>query len=465
MLHYSTLPSRRNPLPPGAAFPGSQSFRYQHSSQFVFNSPGVPSQPQSCSPEAIKPAETELDHDDNDAESCKRSKPKPTAVDTEGNDAIEFDPADSDTWASLPAPLNNEDGNGEIHDSSLLSSPETLSPRVISQSSGRFLKMIDELRLDASDPSPSMTDDIKNISRYLRRTSSSYPSQGHVSTRVQSPESMFRPNKLSLTDLSRFSKANDRLSNLRSTLSSDGGYDKTMSTAPPEATEEAITAITQWQSQVRPRVASYNKYQLSESGEVLPSDSASQQQSPSGVHFLPPTPASATSKGGLTWGSVEHFKGQLDGTHETSSRFESPDLALRLPGAPSNHGHPHRQSKRKASVFSLRSLTNSLSKRPRFGLRKWASTFYRQGSQRLNMARQKWRYQPRQGRGVFEGWKTRYRRVAQNMFPGQEEQKKDDGTCSAERKVCSNEDWWRDGVSRYEAPKWMNFRGGAHSHG
>lgn len=110
--------------------------------------------------------------------------------------------------------------------------------------------MIDELRLDTSDPSPSMADDIKNINRYLRKTSSSYPSQGHASTRVQSPESMLRPNKLSFTDLSRFGKANDRLSNLRSTLSSDGGYDKTMSTAPPEAMEEAITAIAQWQGQL-----------------------------------------------------------------------------------------------------------------------------------------------------------------------------------------------------------------------
>lgn len=279
---------------------------------------------------------------------------------------------------------------------------------------------------------------------------------------------MLRPNKLSFTDLSRFSKANDRLSNLRSTLSSDGGCDKSMSTAPPEAMEDAIAAIAQWQGQLRPRVASYNKYQLSESAEVLPSDSASQQQqqSPTGVHFLPSTPVSAKSKGGLTWGSVEHIKGQLDGTHEATNQVESPDPAARSSSAPTSHGHPHRQSKRKASVFSLRSLTSSLSKRPRFDIRKWASTFYRQGSQRLNMARLKWRHQTRQDRGVFEAWRARHRRMAQNMFPGQEEPKKDYGTFSAERKVCSNEDWWKDGVSRYEAPKWMNFRGGApHSHG
>ncbi|KAL6898206.1 hypothetical protein GGI43DRAFT_87981 [Trichoderma evansii] len=104
MLHYSTLPSRRNPLPLGAAFPGSQSFRYKHSSPFGFNPSGIPSQPRSCSPEAIKPTETELEHDGNDVEHCKGSKPKPTPVDTEEEDALEFDAADCDTWSvsSLP---------------------------------------------------------------------------------------------------------------------------------------------------------------------------------------------------------------------------------------------------------------------------------------------------------------------------------------------------------------------------
>ncbi|KAL7921640.1 hypothetical protein ACQKWADRAFT_294859 [Trichoderma austrokoningii] len=333
------------------------------------------------------------------------------------------------------------------------------SPRVISQSSDLFLKLIDELRLDTSEPSPSLTDDIENINRYLRNTSSSYPSQGYASTRVQSPESMLRPNKLSFTDLARFSKANDRLSNLRSTLS-DEDCDKSLGTVPPEAMEDAIAAIAKWQGQLQPRAASYNKYQLSESAELLPSDSASQQPSPSGVHFLPSTPASAKSKGGLTWGSAEHIKGQLDGTHEATHQAESPDPAVISSSA------PDRPSKRKASAFSLRSLTDSFSKRPRFDIRKWASTFYRQGSQRLNMARLKWRHQTRPDRGIFEAWRARHRRAAQNMSADQEEPEKDCGTFATERKVCSNEDWWKDGVSRYEAPKWLNFRGGVpHSHG
>ncbi|KAL7785202.1 hypothetical protein V8C37DRAFT_394530 [Trichoderma ceciliae] len=315
--------------------------------------------------------------------------------------------------------------------------------------------MMDDLKLDASDPS-SMTED---ITRRLRRTSSSYPSQGNVSTRVQSPESMCHPNKLSLTNLSRFSKANDRLSNLRSTLSSDEAYDVSMSTGPPEAMEEAITAIAQWQGELRPRIVSYNKYQLSESTEVLPSDSASQQQNPSGAHLPLSTPLSAKDTAALTWGSVEPIKGQFDGAHEANNRFESPNPAIRSPCTPANQEHPHRQSKRKASVFSLRSLTNSLSKRPRFGLRKWASTVYQQGSQRLNLARLKWRHQARQDRRMFEAWRVRHRKVTQDGSPCKEKHDRSYETSSPERKVCVNEDWWRDGVSRYEAPKWMNFRG------
>lgn len=104
MLHYSTLPSRRNPLPPGAAFSGSHSFRYKQSSPFNFSPSGILSQPQSCSPEAIKSAETEPGDDGDNVESCEGSKSKSTPIDTEEKAVLEFDPADSDTWGvrSLP---------------------------------------------------------------------------------------------------------------------------------------------------------------------------------------------------------------------------------------------------------------------------------------------------------------------------------------------------------------------------
>ncbi|RFU73142.1 hypothetical protein TARUN_9107 [Trichoderma arundinaceum] len=355
----------------------------------------------------------------------------------------------------LPVPHDSEDGDGEAQDASLLSSLASSTPRMVSQNPDHLLEMMDDLKLGASDPTSSTTED---ISRHIRKTSSSYLSQGNTSTRVQSPESISHPNKLSLTNLSRFSKANDRLSNLRSTLSSDEGCDASMSTGSPEAIDEAATAVAQWQAEIRPRIASYNRYQLSESTEVLPSDSAS-QQSPSGAHPPLSTPRSAKDAGMVTWGSVGHIKGQYDGTHEANSRFESPNPTIRSPCTPANQEHPHKLSKRKASAFSLRSLTNSLSKRPRFGLRKWASTVYQHGSQRLSLARSKWRHQARQDRRMFEAWRVRHRRTTQDTSLCKEKPSIGYGTFASERKVCTNEDWWRDGVSRFEAPRWINFRG------
>ena len=54
---------------------------------------------------------------------------------------------------------------------------------------------------------------------------------------------------------------------------------------------------------------------------------------------------------------------------------------------------PLRKLKRKASQFSLRSITEPFSKRPRLGFRKWAASVCREGSRRFNIARQKWKQQ------------------------------------------------------------------------
>jgi hypothetical protein len=104
MLHHSTLPSRRNALPLGAALPGSHSFGYKQSSLFNFLPSGILSRPQSCSPEAVKPAETKLGHNGDDVESCEESRSKVTAVDAEEGDVFEHDPADSDTWGARSLP-------------------------------------------------------------------------------------------------------------------------------------------------------------------------------------------------------------------------------------------------------------------------------------------------------------------------------------------------------------------------
>lgn len=329
-----------------------------------------------------------------------------------------------------------------------------MPPPALLQINDNDHEMMNVPKYDLSGPIPSMSE----MSRHLRKTSSSYPSQGKASTRIQSPESMFRPNKLSHTDLSRFSKANDRLSNLRSTLSSDEYYDRSMSTNPLEVME-AVTAIMERQGQPRPRVTPYNQYELVESTEVLPSDSASQHSSTPGAHLAIDTCSPSKKARGLTWESMDTIDGQYDGANEANTTPESTVSTIRSPGTPADQEHLHKKIKRKASIFSLHSLANPLSKHPKLGLRKWASSVYHQGSQKLSQARLKWICPARRDRRMFETWRMRHRGTNSESSPCKEKSDRNSGIFSSEGRVCASEDWWMDGVKMFEAPKWMNFGG------
>jgi hypothetical protein len=305
-----------------------------------------------------------------------------------------------------------------------------------------------DLKLDAFDSDASILGD---FDRHHRTTSSSYPSHGKASTRIQSPESMYRPNRLSFTNLSRYGRANDRLSNLRSTLASDESYDVTMNTTVSDVLTEADTAIAEWQDhqQLRPAEASLHRIPLLESTEILPGDSASQQPSPSGGHLPCASPGSATGR--LTWRSGSPMKNQYDGIHEANNRHQSPDSTRQPPCTPANQ-NPQRPSKRKASVFSLRSRTGSISKHRKFGLRQWASSVYQQGSKRL-ATRLKWIRPARRDRGLFESWRMRHRGTSQEpSSPCREKAER-----TAEHRVCPTAGWWDEGVSRFQAPDYMNF--------
>lgn len=306
-----------------------------------------------------------------------------------------------------------------------------------------------DLKLDALDSDASILGD---FGRQQRTTSSSYPSHGKASTRIQSPESMHRPNRLSFTNLSRYGRANDRLSNLRSTLTSDESYDMTMTTTASDALAEADTAIAEWQDQqrLRPAEASFHRSPLLlGSTEILPGDSASQQPSPSGARLLSGTPGSATGR--LTWRSGDPMKNQYDGIHEANNRRQSPDSTRQPPCTPANQD-PQRPSKRKASIFSLHSRTGSLSKHRKSGLRQWASSVYQQGSKRL-ATRLKWIRPARRDRGLFESWRRRRRGTSQEpSSPCREKAER-----TVEHRVCATAGWWDEGVSRFQAPDYMNF--------
>ncbi|KAK5998299.1 hypothetical protein PT974_00674 [Cladobotryum mycophilum] len=371
-------------------------------------------------------------------------------------------------WRKDVGPTARYNGGNEVPEdtTSMLYAPTTPPPsRMLAPDCDQFLKMMDEkLQLEphkavqgAATAAAAAAAADHNIP-HVRSASSSYPSQGNASTRVQSPDSILRANRLSLTDLSRFSRANDRLSNLRSSSSLSELHDRS-TRENQEVLQESSSAIAQWQKELRPRPSSYLQYELSESAEVLPSDSLSQQM-PSSSRA---SPSRAVDSPGLTWQGLHAIRAQYDGVHEANLPSPTPELNSPPSYAPPSYTQhlPGKQSKRKASYFSLRSLSNiSLGKRPRLGLRKWANNVYQQGSNRLRLARQKFREQAELDRKMFEAWRIQRRDRQQPRRSHRKEASPPRprpryGGGFPERRT---DDWWKEGVSRFEAPKWM-FRG------
>lgn len=392
-----------------------------------------------------------------------------------------FDPGNSRTWGMSSSsfihngtllPVSRQgvsrfrglcgDSEEENDNGSMLRSPSMSSPQVLAPDSDQFLKLVDDNLRFETLKSTSPSADI--LIRRVRSASSSYPSQDHDLSRVQSPESAAGSNRLSFSDIERFGRANDCLSNLRSNSPSTDFPVIGSEADSHEAVEEASTAIAGWQDEPRKDKLPYNRYELAESSEDLPCDSQSQHFSRPVV--TPATPSPATSNGPkpsdnpvLDWDSIHaaetQIRGQYDGIHDAYHKLTSPDPAQAFFPCTPTHSQPSTwQSKRKASHFSLRSLSNSF-KRPRLGFRKWASHVYHQSSRRLSQACQKWRLaHNHHDRRAFEAWKAKRR----EENPEQPDTKKEQ-TLFGAYSMGENEDWWHDGTKRFEAPKWMLFRG------
>lgn len=91
------------------------------------------------------------------------------------------------------------------------------------------------------------------------------------------------------------------------------------------------------------------------------------------------------------------------------------------------------------------------------GLRKWANNVYHGGSRRLNRAYHRWRQQNELDRRQFETWRAnRGRERPADPLNGKLE--KSFGAFSFERSRYGNEEWWKEGVAKYQAPKWMLFQ-------
>lgn len=192
-----------------------------------------------------------------------------------------FNPADAGTWGFTPLPfadakptdLSQRAPSGFLNvdddDASLLASPIILpSPEPIPNSDG-FLKLIKEnLRLTSTDDDLPTHDskDGHGEDGHEHMTSSIYNSNEYDASGFQSPISE-NGNRLSLSNLEKYSKANDRLSNLRS---SSGASTKPESNATElgDVLAEALTAVNEWNDELPIDRQSEKGDRISQSPEI-----------------------------------------------------------------------------------------------------------------------------------------------------------------------------------------------------
>lgn len=138
-----------------------------------------------------------------------------------------------------------------------------------------------------------------------------------------------------------------------------------------------------------------------------------------------------------------HGRG-YDGADETlvSSR-ESFALS---PASSADARPPLRKAKRRASHFSLRSLSKSFSwKRSHLGLRKWANSVYRETKRKIK------KHSETEGRGHSAGKAQRRKSKA-----AETESPKINGALSTGSRH-KKRDWWKEGVAKYHVSKWTKL--------
>ena len=266
---------------------------------------------------------------------------------------------------------------------------------------------------------PGLKDSTRKCSRPVRSSSSNYsetPSleddDSEVPT-IQPPPSPPHTNSLHLCDLDKYSRANDRLSNLRSSSDSSGGK------SVHGAAEEAAMAAQGWQTvlkssqgrqntsaaqyqEVAPKGGTKNDAPTCNEQDVETNLPERVQNSHPASHWTMsrdlPRPNSSIRNHHLPIFS------QYDGAYDVSQQddFGATNATTRRTTDPSEETEQHTahaSTKRRASHFSLRSLSSSLvTKRPRLSLRKFATTVRRE----FAYVRQKLRLRTAADRRRFE---------------------------------------------------------------
>ncbi|GAO18747.1 hypothetical protein UVI_02040690 [Ustilaginoidea virens] len=288
----------------------------------------------------------------------------------------------------------------------------------------------------------------------VRDASSEYPSPEHNTSRIQSPVSEYQHgHRLSLSSLSRFGRANDCLSNLRSSSPASSKGEAVGDTSHHDLIADTAAAITEWQDAGRPlKKMSYHNYSLANSSEVFPSDSLSQREdfslAPSSPPSTPPDQAAASPSDADAVGALgDQYDGTMEARHDASPKVRHP-----ISPALNNGPHSFCRSKRKASAFSLRSLTRPLTKRRRLAaFCQWASKVSRRLTETYR--RFKNQHQVRKERDR-DAWGAN-RRSEELRNPPISWSKGSNGVFEFHGGRQRNEDWWKEGVGRYRAPSGM----------
>ncbi|TXC11119.1 hypothetical protein FocTR4_00007076 [Fusarium oxysporum f. sp. cubense] len=301
-----------------------------------------------------------------------------------------------------------------------------------------ILQMVrDNLRpMRSQAPSP------ESVHRAPRSTSSSYHDQGIGFSDVPSPASDTRMPSLDLGDLMKYSRFNDRLSGLRSSSSSSVAARVMRQGSTHRTGVDEAAAFGHLQ---RLPIQSYHYFEIVSSSEDLQSN------------VTPPQETMARQP------SLEDTIG-LEGTYPLTrmkariqTQIDSPteNRHSDSPSPPIKPPQVERRSKRKSSVMSLRSLTEGV-KRSRAGVEKLAHNICHNSCNKLRHAYQSVRRQHKEQRKHHSAWKT-LRRKLRPEDASKPKHEKESASFSIEQGGRGTDSWWKAGVEKYHAPKWMRF--------
>lgn len=291
-------------------------------------------------------------------------------------------------------------------------------------------------------PMRSQTPSPESVHRAPRSTSSSYHDQGTGFNDGPSPASDTRMPSLDLGDLTKYSRFNDRLSGLRSSSSSSVAARALNQGSTHGAGVDETPAFGHLQ---RLPIQSYHSFEVVSSSEDLQSNVTPAQKTMARQPSL-----EDTTGFGRTYPLTPvkaRIRPQIDSPVE--DRYsESPSPSTKPPRV-------ERRSKRKSSVMSLRSLTEGV-KRTRAGVERLAQNICYNSCSKLRHAHQSVRRQHKEQRKRHSVWKA-LRRKLRPEDTSKPRHEKASASFSIEQGGRGTESWWKAGVEKYHAPKWMRF--------